>query len=78
MDRPCLRAARHDAPSSPPRRAVETSLSPGATDVARAREVIVSFNDILVDHLHREEVLVIPVLLEMTSTEARALIHGES
>ena len=40
--------------------------------------MIVSFNDILVDHLHREEVLVIPVLLEMTSTEARALIHGES
>jgi iron-sulfur cluster repair protein YtfE (RIC family) len=54
--------------------AVEGALS--EADVIRARGTITSFDEILVEHLAREEALVIPVLLEMTAGEAWALLHG--
>jgi iron-sulfur cluster repair protein YtfE (RIC family) len=54
--------------------AVEAALSDGDTIEARAR--VASFDEILVEHLAREEALVIPVLLEMTAREAWALLHG--
>ena len=41
-----------------------------------ARATIASFDEILVEHLAREETLVIPVLLAMTAREAWALLHG--
>ena len=54
--------------------AVEAALLDG--DTIRATATIASFDEILVEHLAREEVLVIPVLLEMTAREAWALLHG--
>ena len=53
---------------------VEAALSEG--DTTRARATIASFDEILVEHLAREEALVIPVLLAMTAREAWALLHG--
>ena len=54
--------------------AVEVALSDG--DTIKARAAIASFDEILVEHLAREEALVIPVLLEMTAHEAWSLLHG--
>jgi iron-sulfur cluster repair protein YtfE (RIC family) len=54
--------------------AVEVALSHG--DTIEARATIASFDDILVEHLAREEALVIPVLLGMSAREAWALLHG--
>ena len=54
--------------------AVEAALSDG--DAIEARATIASFDAILVEHLDREEALVIPVLLEMTAHEAWSLLHG--
>lgn len=53
---------------------VAAALSEG--DTTRARVTIASFDEILVEHLAREEALVIPVLLAMTAREAWALLHG--
>jgi hemerythrin superfamily protein len=55
--------------------AVEAGLSRGSRH-EHAKEVVAAFRRILDDHLDREELLVIPVLLEMTPAEAWALIHG--
>jgi 8-oxo-dGTP pyrophosphatase MutT (NUDIX family)/hemerythrin superfamily protein len=54
---------------------VEESLSAGA-DKERATAAVATFAEVLVEHLDREEALVIPVLLEMTPSEAWALIDG--
>jgi iron-sulfur cluster repair protein YtfE (RIC family) len=53
---------------------VEAALSDG--DTIKARATIASFDEILIEHLAREEALVIPVLLEMSAREAWALLHG--
>ena len=53
---------------------VEAALSDG--DTIKARATIASFDEILIEHLAREEALVIPVLLEMRAREAWALLHG--
>ncbi|MDB4937012.1 MAG: cytosine deaminase [Labilithrix sp.] len=55
--------------------AVEDSLS-ATGDEDRATAAVATFAEVLVDHLDREEALVIPVLLEMAPAEAWALIHG--
>jgi iron-sulfur cluster repair protein YtfE (RIC family) len=54
--------------------AVEAALV--GADAIKARTTIVRFDEILAEHLAREEALVIPVLLEMTAGEAWALLHG--
>jgi len=54
--------------------AVEAALSDG--DTTRARATIASFDEILIEHLAREEALVVPVLLGMTAREAWALLQG--
>jgi hypothetical protein len=54
--------------------AVEAALV--GVNAIRARTTIARFDEILVEHVAREEALVIPVLLEMTSGEAWALLHG--
>jgi hemerythrin-like domain-containing protein len=53
--------------------AVEAALSDA--DTVKTTAAIASFDEILVEHLAREEALVIPVLLEMTADEAWALLH---
>lgn len=53
---------------------VEESLA--GSDKERAKAAAVTFDDVLVAHLDREESLVVPVLLEMTPDEAWALIEG--
>ena len=54
--------------------AVEAALSGG--DTLRSRAAIASFDEILVEHLDREEALVVPVLLAMTAREAWTLLQG--
>jgi len=54
--------------------AVEAALSDG--DATKARATVASFDEILVEHLAREEALVVPVLLEMPAREAWALLQG--
>jgi len=54
--------------------AVEAALS--TRDALAAKAAIATFDQILVEHLAREEALVIPVLLELTPGEAWALLHG--
>lgn len=55
--------------------AVEESLSTREREPG-PKAAVARFHEVLIAHLDREEALVIPVLLEMTASEAWALIHG--
>jgi hypothetical protein len=54
--------------------AVEDALR--QVDAAQAKATLAYFDQVLVEHLAREEALVIPVLLEMSPREAWSLLHG--
>lgn len=54
--------------------AVQQSLAPGA-DRRVAKGVVARFGDVLVTHLDREERLAIPCLLEISPSEAWAILH---
>jgi hemerythrin-like domain-containing protein len=54
--------------------AVADTLARG--ERVEARAAIVTFDEILVAHLDREEELVIPILLGMTAEEAWSLLQG--